>query len=411
MMKKFLPGALGALMVLASCSQNEVAEINRDGDEIRFNVVTNKATKAADVYCNNNMMTEFYVSAITDGKTYIANDEIKHENNSWVNQAGTRYWPETAVDFYAHVNAGTTFSCEKESENEDAGFVAKFTNFQPSTTVANQVDLLYAVKTGQKKNADGETANPVELNFRHALSQIVFEARNESENIHVEIAGVKVVNVDGQGTFTFPSTSTDGKVVDHTGGTETTIGTQGEWETVDGTETYDVNLTKVVALPGKEEGAQDVNLTNTNETDKNYGNALLLLPQTTTAWNPETEGGIATAEGASNTNNSYFLVDCIIYNVAAENGVVDKATDVCLWGKEEGGTWKPAELAIPVAFNWEQGEKYVYTFVFGNGNGGYEPGPNPDPVLVPITFEVSVDDFVLVTPDIKIESGLPESGE
>ena len=396
-------------MVLASCSQNEVAEINRDGDEIRFNVVTNKATKAADVYCNNNMMTEFYVSAITDGKTYIANDEIKHENNSWVNQAGTRYWPETAVDFYAHVNAGTTFSCEKESENEDAGFVAKFTNFQPSTTVANQVDLLYAVKTGQKKNADGETANPVELNFRHALSQIVFEARNESENIHVEIAGVKVVNVDGQGTFTFPSTSTDGKVVDHTGGTETTIGTQGEWETVDGTETYDVNLTKVVALPGKEEGAQDVNLTNTNETDKNYGNALLLLPQTTTAWNPETDGGTETDGGESNTDNSYFLVDCIIYNVAAENGVVNKETDVCLWGTKEEGetvTWTTKELAIPVAFNWDQGKKYVYTFVFGHGNGGYEPGPDPDPVLVPISFKVTVDDFVLAD-GVDIESGVP----
>ena len=402
MMKKFLPGALGALMVLASCSQNEVAEINRDGDEIRFNVVTNKATKAADVYCNANMPGSFYVSAITDGKTYIANDEIKHENDSWVNQAGTRYWPETAVDFYAHVNAGTTFSCEKESEDEDAGFVAKFTNFQPSTTVANQVDLLYAVKMGEEKE-DKE----VTLNFRHALSQIVFEARNESENIHVEIAGVKVVNVDGQGTFTFPSTSTDGNVVDHTGGTETTIGTQGVWETVDGTETYDVNLTSVVALPGKEEGAQDVNLTNTNEKDKSYGDALLLLPQTTTAWNPETEG-------ASNTNNSYFLVDCIIYNVAAENGVVDKTTDVCLWGTEpteEGEAWTTAELAIPVAFNWEQGKKYVYTFVFGNGNGGYEPGDDPKPVLVPITFEVSVDDFVLVTPDIEIESGLPESGE
>ena len=95
-------------MVLASCSQNEVAEINRDGDEIRFNVVTNKATKATDVYCNANMPGSFYVSAITDGKTYIANDKIEKKGDSWVNAAGTRYWPETAVDFYAHVNAGTT---------------------------------------------------------------------------------------------------------------------------------------------------------------------------------------------------------------------------------------------------------------------------------------------------------------
>ena len=400
--------ACGLMVLLGACSKDEVAEVNRDGDEITFNVVANSASRAADVYCNNNMMDKFYVSAITDGKTYIANDEIAKEGESWVNQAGTRYWPETAVDFYAHVNAGNTFSCVK-GEGEDAAFVAKFTDFEPASKVAEQVDLLYAVKTDQKKAAEEETTNPVELNFRHALSQIVFEARNESENIYVEIAGVKVVNVAGKGTFTFPSTSTAGNVVDHTGGTITTIGTQGNWGLEDGKVTYEVDLTSVVALNGKEEGATNVNLTNTNETDKEYGNALLLLPQETTAWNPETDGGTTTTGWESNTNNSYFLVDCIIYNVAAENGVVNKETDVCLWGTKEEGetvTWTTKELAIPVAFNWDQGKKYVYTFVFGHGNGGYEPGPNPDPVLVPISFKVTVDDFVLAD-GVNIESGVP----
>ena len=91
--------------------------------------------------------------------------------------------------------------------------------------------------------------------------------------------------------------------------------------------------------------------------------------------------------------------------------------DVCLWGKQdEEGAWTTKELAIPVAFDWQQGKKYVYTLVFGEGNGGYDPDPepdpdpeDPDPVLVPITFEITVDDFELVDGG-DIESGIPGEG-
>lgn len=414
MMKKFLPGALGALMVLASCSQNEVAEINRDGDEIRFNVVTNKATKAADVYCNNNMMESFQVTAITDGKTYIANDKIEKKGDSWVNVAGTRYWPETAVDFYAHVNAGTTFSCEKESEDENAGFVAKFENFKVEDEVANQKDLLYAVQK-EKKKAEKE----VTLNFRHALSQIVFQARNDSKNLYVVIEGVTVANVGNTNTFTFPSANTDENIPNHESHDENansdgvygddelegTINYDASWGTwadlTEGTSSYDVTFNEV-AVKGD---GELVSLTTANDNGKTFnGNAMLLLPQTTTAWD-------ITAAGSQNTEGSYFLVNCRIYNVAdADKGYQEG--DVCLWGENTAEGWKSKPLAIPAAFDWDQGEKYVYTFVFGNGNGGYEPGEeeNPDPVLVPITFEVTVDDFVPVD-GRDIESGLPESGE
>ena len=69
-MKKLVLMAFG-LCMLAACSQDEVMEVNRNGDEITFDVVTNAATRAADVYCNNNKPSGFYVSAISDGKTYL----------------------------------------------------------------------------------------------------------------------------------------------------------------------------------------------------------------------------------------------------------------------------------------------------------------------------------------------------
>ena len=103
-MKKFVL-IVPALMALAavSCTKSEVLETN--SGEIRFNVVANKATKAAEIYDNNNLPEDFYVYAISNGATYIDGDLIKNSNGAWVNQSGTRFWPEANVDFYALRNA------------------------------------------------------------------------------------------------------------------------------------------------------------------------------------------------------------------------------------------------------------------------------------------------------------------
>ena len=414
MKKSYLLGALG-LLAMASCSQDETIGINHDGDEITFNVVTNSATRAADVYCNQNLPGGFYVSAISDGKTYIDKDHVTGSNGSWTNQSGTRYWPETPVDFYAHVNGEASYTW---SVNEGKA-TAKFENFQVSKDVAKQVDLLYAVKTGQKK-ADGK----VNLNFRHALSQIVFQAKNTNANLYVEIAGVSVANVGGTNTFTFPLADTEKNIVDHDGNADGVYedgefgsgisydGSWGTWATLTpGTEEYDTEKYDVDFDKTPVRGNNTlVALTTANETDKEYNSkAMLLLPQKTTAWDPETNP----LPGATGNTGSYLLVDCAIFNVAGDEYA---NSDVCLWGKPQGSGWTTKELAIPVAFDWQQGKKYVYTLVFGEGNGGYDPDPDPDPdpedpdpVLVPITFEIFVDDFELVDGG-EIESGIPGEG-
>lgn len=402
-------------MAMASCSQDETIGINHDGDEITFNVVTNNATRAADVFCNQNLPGGFYVSAISDGKTYIDKDYVTGSNGNWTNTSGTRYWPETAVDFYAHVNGEASY---KWSVDGAGKATAKFENFAVNGTVADQVDLLYAVKTGQKK-ADGT----VNLNFRHALSQIVFQAKNTNANLYVEIAGVSVANVGGTNTFTFPSANTetnidhpetgpgdDGVYEDGEFGSGISYGTNwGTWAALtQGTEQYNVDFEKT-PVPGTN---TLVALTTKNDPSKEYNsNAMLLLPQNTTAWDPEANP----LPGAEGNTGSYLLVDCAIFNVAGTDYA--EGDDVCLWGKPQGSGWTTKELAIPVAFDWKQGKKYVYTLVFGEGNGGYDPDPDPedpdpedpDPVLVPITFVIEVDEFDPVNGG-EIESGIPGQG-
>ena len=420
-MKKFLFGTAGLLLIAASCSKNEVVEVNQDGNEIQFSVVANNATKAADIYCNNNKPSEFTVFAeSSDGKTYIDGDKIVSSDggNTWVNQSGTRFWPnELTVDFYAVVNGDITWNVTAA----DGTAPASIEDVTVPTTVADQKDLLYSVKKGLEKGATEAETSPVELNFRHALSQIVFQAKNTNPNLYVEVSGVSIVNVGNKNTFAFPTANTDNNMVDtdHDGSFDYTIdyedGSWGKWNALtSGSTVYPVDFETV-----KVEGTNTVvdltaNVTGDNTVKNEFNkNALLLLPQTTTAWDPETvpyPGTVGKAE-----NGSYFLVNCAIWNVAGDS--INKDTDVLLWGGENGA---PKQAAIPAAFTWEQGKKYIYTFIFGEG-GGYDPDTedpdpdpeDPDPVLIPITFEVTVDDFVEVKPsiDVPMEVEVTESTE
>lgn len=374
-MKKYYFLAAGLLLMLGSCSQDDIVEANLGADEIRFAAVTNGSTRAADIYNPKEMPASFQVSAMSQNKVYISDDKIVRVGEQapykWENSTGTRYWPEDAVDFYAHVNAGTTFALNNGAP--------KFNNFTVASAVGSQVDLLYAVKKGETKET-----TPVQLNFRHALSQIVFKARNESENIFVQIKGVKVMNVKNSGTYTFPTTTDSNLPTSGTANSEN----RGSWDLADTKADYNVTFS-LTDVKGSKTNPTAVNLTDEK------GTALMLMPQTTYAWVPETYP----KPGVAENTNSYLLVDCVIYNVADGSATTLPGDNVCLWGEESEGKYTTKELAIPVKFAWEEGKKYTYTLVFGNGNGGYNPdpdGPDPDPepVLVPISFEVTVDEFL-----------------
>lgn len=405
-MKRFFFGAFG-LLALASCSNDELTSINRDGDEIAFSVVTNSATRAADVYCNWNKPESFMVWATYNNSTYITGDQITYNKSSskWENTSGTRYWPDDAVTFYAHVNAGEAFQWNADK-------APTIENFEVGTTVKEQKDLLYAVKKASK--SDGQAL----LNFRHALSQIVFQAKNTNPNLYVEISGVSVCKVKNKGTFTYPTDDTDDNIEDHEGnGTieDNNDGNWGKWDSQNMSDPiqYDVTF-NTVELTGSN-NAEAKSLTSTSDENKEYNsNALLLLPQENEGWDVSGENAESKPEDQEGT---YFLVKCQIWNVAdSEQGKQDN--DHCLWYEEdENGNKIATNAAIPVKIDWEQGKKYIYTFVFGDGNGGYNPDPDPDPekpqpVLVPITFEVTVDDFVNVDgEEIKMEKPEATEGE
>lgn len=396
--------ALSAIALVTSCSNDEVIEMS-DSNAIKFSVSSGKMSRVGassseengDIYSASTLPDYFNVWACLnttkDGTTtsadYIVGDKITKPSTgtSWTNASGIRYWPSASqgkLSFYAHVNA--------QNFSWTAGSTPVVNDFIVDTDVSKQTDFMYAVQVEKEKPVTG---GQVTMNFRHALSQIVFQAKNTNKNLHVVIDKVTICNVAEKGSFTYPTNDTDNQITTANSTINYSDGTWGTWNlgTNPSLKDYSVSFNLVEVKGGEQEGSPATDkiysLTSANNTSKDFSaNAMLLLPQNTTKWTPATSTDITTTK----PTGTYFLIDCAIYNVAATSGNVNKSTDVLLWG-DATATNKTKPIAIPVEIVWNQGKKYIYTFTFGTGNGGYNPGDSK-PVLVPIDFAVTVDDFI-----------------
>ena len=370
MRTKYLFGV--ALMMMAACSKDEI--VSERQDCISYSVTAETQTRAADSYCNNILPESFKVWARTaDGSLYINGDVIKNENGAWTDQNGTRYWPDNkALDFYAQVNGDAEFNLNDGTPT--------FKDFTVNDDVTKQHDLIYSVSAKQTKPEDGK----VVLNFRHALSQVCFKARNDMKNMQVEIKGVSVGHLTAKGTFTFPASSTDANYVLHTDTEDQSKALDtGVWA-IPADAAYDKEYSVTpesgsIVLPAA--SGTVMNLTCPEDGHKNgFAQTLTLLPQKVEAWKPDVKATDNTFNGA------YFLIDVVLSNVT-KNEKGDVVTPVYT-----------GKTAIPVSVNWEQGRRYIYTFVFDEGgNGGWTPTPeDPKPVLTGIKYDITVDDFIPV---------------
>lgn len=371
-MKKHL--VLGALTVLAlaACTKSEVVELNK-GNEISLTAVTGKnLTKAADGYCNKAMPTDFDVWAATDGKKYFeAQTYTRDGSTNTYKSTNARYWPTTDVDFFAAKNYGGSATLNVTDPTSLA--VADYT---VPTTVAAQKDFIYAVKKGAKK-ADGAAV----LNFRHALSQIEFQAKNSNSGIYVEVTGVAVKQVYSKGNFSVNVATTNNFEDHNLGGSADTDDRSGRctWAGQGDKADYAISF---AAVPLE---STATSLSVTDPVDQEYNdNTMYLIPQAVPdLWAVPTPPTPPTP--VPTTGKAYFEITAKIWNVAG--AAVDKGNDVVL---HEGKIAVP----IPASTTWQDGLRYVYTFNFTTyGTGGVDPGTG-DPVLTPIELTVSVDDFV-----------------
>lgn len=379
MKSKYLAVALSAV-VLTACNNEDVLEVNQ-GRGISFQVATEASTRATAT--TTSTIDNFKVWGFTDNKT-LMEEVVTYANSEWT-YGGTIFWPATEVDFYSvSPNDVTGVNITKDEQ--------KITNFTVNDDQSKQVDLLYAVNKGEKRT-DHEAGEKVNINFRHALSQIIFKAKNTNENLKVIVKGVKIGNIKKAGDFAYPTSPTTTQNTSESGTIVAT--TQGTWSRVNTAATFSAGMNADgVTLDGKVETV-DLTATTGSDASKSYTGALFMIPQDLTPWDPETTGTL-------NTTGVYFLLNCQIKSGTNK--------DIIVWPTATADTDKDgfADVAIPASkLTWEQGKKYIYTFIFGEG-GGYEPGPDPDPdpTLIGIDFNVTVDEFINGDgEDIDMETG------
>lgn len=410
-MKKLFLLAWPIALAAVSCSNEEVVSVNNDANEIKFTAVAENATRANtdETFCNNALPGSFDVWACTDAKkSYFQKvTYTKTSATEWTAPDGNvRFWPNKGaekLDFFALRNY------QGEPTWDAANTTTKLsTVFTVNTNVAAQEDLIYAVATEQTKpGAASDASNPnagkVNLNFRHALSQIVFQAKNTNQNLAVKITQVEILNVANSGTCKLPIASTWKNYEDHNGDNKDNAADKRPtpvctWD-VDATTADYLVLTEDCFLEGNKNNV--VNLTNGSEawpttdsaghnpgdaeyvptTRRNLDRAMLLIPQETT---PATISTTKKPSELRNGEGAMIAVKCQIWNLNEANHYV-AANDVLLYDKI---------AYIPLDATWEAGKKYIYTLVFGNANGGYDEDGKD--ILVPISFNVTVDDFTTV---------------
>lgn len=399
---KSILATVSVAFLAVSCSNEGVVAEQEAQNSIEFSVSAGKTSRSADYYCNNHLPSEFTVWAaveVGDNQfdSYYENESYSKNgltNEYKITSGITRYWPDgKKMAFWAAKNY--------DKFNWNVGEPSTI-EFAPKAVANDQLDLIYGYTTA-KRDSKGTSSNfnkgKAGLNFRHALSQIVFYAKNENKNIWVEVESIALNNAAKSGVYTLPSGDnvTNENLVGHQQNQPVKTTGLGSWNLTFDEEninryTVDVKTAdgSLVALNGSAEHA--TNLTD-NGVDSNVDQtataprSFLVLPENTTnKWDPKTVTSV------SATCGTYFTVKCKIRNISGTDGVV-KDSDIYLWGSKD----EAKELAIPVDFKWEQGKKYIYTIKFtAKGHAGFDPGDGSD-VLIPIEFSVKVDDFGSVT--------------
>ncbi|MEQ2411187.1 fimbrillin family protein [Bacteroides faecis] len=355
----------GALLM--GCSDEEIANVETSSrNAIGFNVLSNAAETRATPTTNTNLKnTDFDVFAFTgDGTAFMGKVDtefghdgvnIVYNNGKWdyKNASDLRYWPTGALDFYAF-NPGTV--SEDMMMNymwEASGTVQKISytcidEYGANTGHANY-DVMYAIAKGQEKDMNNGI---VKFNFKHILSQVVFKAKTEYDNMQVDINMIKIHNVKMGGFFTLPATA-DGT---------------GSWSDP-------ADLPSEVSGLGKFTVVKDANITvesNTTATDISTTTPMLNRPQELTAWKVS-ETGTKTKEQADDAKQCYLEIACKIRQSGA----------YLLGSASEYKT-----IYVPFGDTWVAGKRHIYTLIFG---GGYND--QGEAVLNPIQFDAETTDW------------------
>ena len=196
-------------------------------------------------------------------------------------------------------------------------------------TISLAYSMQHPLKVGE---TDGSRSIPNE-----AFAHVQFYIKNEMPDLQLTVEGIRLCNIHLSGTYHFA---------------------EKYWETDTTRSVLSIETGKLEVKPNEEirfpqEGS------------------IRFIPQAAKAWNPIVL--------PHQSNGCYLMLKCKVGN------------EVMIWSDEKGNS---AEAAIPLSVHFRSNEASVIVLTLAPNCPWYDVrGTSPQPLFVPITFNVSVEDW------------------
>ena len=189
--------------------------------------------------------------------------------------------------------------------------------------------MQHTVKVGE---TDGSRSIPDE-----AFAHVQFYIKNEMPDLQLTVEGIRLCNIHLSGTYHFE---------------------EEYWETDTTRSILSIETGKLEVKPNEEIRFPPEE-------------SIPFIPQRAKAWNP-----IVLPQ---QSNGCYLMLKCKVGN------------EVMIWGDEKRNS---AEAAIPLSVHFRSNEASVIVLTLAPNCPWYDVhGASPQPLFVPITFDVSVEDW------------------
>lgn len=360
--------------VFASCSnEEELANVGKsESNAIRFAGISGLSdTRTTPIGTHNLTSTNFDVMAFmsSDNALFMGGKHVSgvsdhgvkivYKTSAWDydDKDKMAYWPTVGdIDFYA-VSPAITDALVLQGFVYDMTSAAKtisYSTVDEYNSAGTNHDVMYAVTKGRNKKNNGTM--PVQMNFKHILSQVVFKAKTSSSILEVDVKSVKINNFVHSGTFTLPAGEP----------------AMSDWK-----------------LSPAAKGAYTVKLNAANVKTKNavvnlsdMNSPMMLIPQKLTKWSTYSAGAAVSKLEADKAKECYLEISMKL-----------KQNDSYLIGS--AAEYRTVYVPFDNATGWEPGKRYIYTLIFG---GGYDD--QGEPILSPITFDAATVDWADASADV-----------
>lgn len=366
--------AAGTVLFLIACHSTEILDQRQEG-RISLRTTVSNATKAVSLTPDYLKEEGFHLTAFENPLTEsnptklfeidLGKDQYKADGY----YVEDYFWGDQTLYFYAWYPKSEAGAL---SVDADHGYAITYI---PAADAAQQKDFSIAYNTGDKEH---NASSGVNLNFRHALSQVEIKVNNGSTvGNTVIVKGVKVGNAIKSGTISMPLSPTDEAIADDGSNLLTGLWSGNVRTGADkNIRSYSIIHTNPITItPG-----------NTQSVMGSGGN-WMVVPQVATdecVWDV-TKGG---------AGESIYMA--LLVQLRQGSATVFPHSNTPDADKEGEYAW--TAVPIPAGATLESGKKYTFTltFIINTGNAGNLISNGEEVLSHPIKLVVSVDDWVQV---------------